>query len=159
MYKLYLCNIMRIVIQRCSRASVSVADELKGAIGAGFAVLVGVESGDTMEDASWLAAKTAGLRVFADADGVMNLPLEAVGGRVLAVSQFTLTASTRKGNRPSYIRAARGEEAIGLYDAYCREVERLTGTEVARGVFGADMQVEILNDGPVTIIIDSRLRE
>ncbi|MDE6305476.1 MAG: D-tyrosyl-tRNA(Tyr) deacylase [Muribaculaceae bacterium] len=150
---------MRIVIQRCSRASVSVAGETVGSVGTGMAVLVGVESGDSMDDAVWLAAKTAGLRIFSDAAGVMNLPLGEVDGRVLAVSQFTLTASTRKGNRPSYIRAARGAEASALYDAYCAEVERLTGTEVARGVFGADMQVEILNDGPVTIIIDSRLRE
>ena len=150
---------MRIVIQRCGRASVSVDGQTVGAVGRGLAVLVGVETGDTADDAAWLAAKTAGLRVFADADGVMNLPIGAVDGRVLAVSQFTLTASTRKGNRPSYIRAARGDEARGLYEAYCTELERLTGTEVARGVFGADMQVEILNDGPVTIIIDSRLRE
>ncbi len=150
---------MRIVIQRCRRASVSVAGETVGSVGTGMAVLVGVESGDSMDDAVWLAAKTAGLRIFSDAAGVMNLPLGEVDGRVLAVSQFTLTASTRKGNRPSYIRAARGAEASALYDAYCAEVERLTGTEVARGVFGADMQVEILNDGPVTIIIDSRLRE
>jgi D-tyrosyl-tRNA(Tyr) deacylase len=122
-------------------------------------VLVGVETGDTHADAEWLAAKTVGLRVFADAEGVMNLPLAAVGGRVLAVSQFTLTASTRKGNRPSYIRAAHGDEAKALYEDYCTELERLTSTKVERGVFGADMQVEILNDGPVTIIIDSRLKE
>jgi len=138
---------------------VSVDGRTVGAVGRGLAVLVGVETGDTADDAAWLAAKTAGLRVFDDADGVMNMPIGAVGGHVLAVSQFTLTASTRKGNRPSYIRAARGDEARGLYEAYCAELERLTGTEVARGVFGADMQVEILNDGPVTIIIDSRLRE
>lgn len=150
---------MRIVIQRCRNASVSVDGRIVGAVDRGFAVLVGVETGDTVADAHWLAAKTAALRVFADADGVMNLPLEAVGGRVLAVSQFTLTASTRKGNRPSYIRAAHGDEARTLYEAYCTEVERLTATEVARGIFGADMQVAILNDGPVTIIIDSRLRE
>lgn len=147
------------MIQRCSRASVSVGGTTTGAIGTGLAVLVGVETGDSRTDAEWLAAKTAGLRVFSDADGVMNLPLAAVGGRILAVSQFTLTASTRKGNRPSYIRAAHGDDARELYDAYCEELERLTATEVARGVFGADMQMEILNDGPVTIIIDSRLRE
>lgn len=150
---------MRIVIQRAARASVSIDGRLVSEIGAGLLVLVGVEEGDTESDAAWLAQKTAALRIFADADGVMNRSVVQTGGQVLAVSQFTLTASTRKGNRPSYIRAAGHELATALYDAYCRLTGEAVGTEVKRGVFGADMQVELVNDGPVTIIIDSRLRE
>ncbi len=122
-------------------------------------VLVGVDTGDTIDDARWLADKTAALRIFDDADGVMNLPVTAVGGEVLAVSQFTLTASTRKGNRPSYIRAARPEQSLPLYETYCTMVAERLGRPVARGVFGADMQVALVNDGPVTIIIDSHLKE
>lgn len=150
---------MRIVIQRVSRASVSIDGKIHSSIGHGLMVLVGVEAGDTPEDVEWLAAKTAGLRIFDDDDGVMNLSVADIGGEVMAVSQFTLTASTRKGNRPSYIRAARHETAVPLYEAYCRNIERLTGRTPATGVFGADMQVSLVNDGPVTIIIDSRLRE
>ena len=149
---------MRIVIQRVTEASVSVDGEVKGAIGPGLMVLVGVEVGDTEADAEWLASKTAGLRIFNDPEGVMNLSVVQAGGRILAISQFTLTASTRKGNRPSYIQAAGHEVAVPLYDLYCRRVGELTGTTVERGVFGADMQVVLVNDGPVTIIIDSRLR-
>lgn len=122
-------------------------------------VLVGVEQGDTPDDARWLAAKTAGLRIFADEAGVMNRSVVDVEGQVLAVSQFTLTASTRKGNRPSYIRAAGHDLAVPLYELYCDEVARLTSRPTARGVFGADMQVFLVNDGPVTIIIDSNLKE
>jgi len=150
---------MRIVIQRAARASVSIAGEKVASIGRGLMVLVGVEEGDTEADARWLAAKTLGLRVFDDEAGVMNLSVEQTHGCILAVSQFTLNASTRKGNRPSYIRAAGHDVAIPLYELYCAECGRLTGREVATGVFGADMQVELVNDGPVTIIIDSRLRE
>ena len=150
---------MRIVIQRVSRASVAVDGEVLGAVGTGFAVLVGVAVGDTPDDAGWLAAKTASLRVFDDENGVMNRSLADVDGRVLAVSQFTLHASTRKGNRPSYIHAMPGNDAQPLYEAYCAEVERLTGHPVARGRFGAHMEVALVNDGPVTIIIDSRLKE
>lgn len=150
---------MRLVIQRAKKASVTVAGELISSIGPGLMVLVGVETGDTPADAEWLAAKTAALRIFDDADGVMNRSILDCGGDVMAVSQFTLTASTRKGNRPSYIRAARGEEASGLYDLYCRLVAEKTGRPVARGIFGADMQVALVNDGPVTIIIDTRLKE
>ncbi|MDE5791467.1 MAG: D-tyrosyl-tRNA(Tyr) deacylase [Muribaculaceae bacterium] len=150
---------MRIVIQRVSEARVSVNGDVKGEIGKGLMVLVGVESGDTEADAEWLAQKTAGLRIFNDPEGVMNLSVEQTGGEVLAVSQFTLTASTRKGNRPSYIRAAGHDLAVPLYDIYCRKVEEKLGKEVKRGVFGADMKVSLINDGPVTIIIDSRLRE
>lgn len=122
-------------------------------------VLVGVETGDSIDDARWLADKTVALRIFDDHQGVMNLSVRDTGGEVLAVSQFTLMASTRKGNRPSYIRAARPPEAPELYDAYCTMVEQAIGKTVKKGVFGADMQVALVNDGPVTIIIDSRLRE
>ena len=150
---------MRIVIQRVTRASVSIGGELHSSIGRGLMVLVGVEHGDEPADAAWLAAKTAALRIFADEAGVMNRSVTDVGGEVLAVSQFTLTASTRKGNRPSYIRAAGHDVATALYEAYCSEVTRLTGKTAATGVFGSDMQVELVNDGPVTIIIDSKLKE
>lgn len=150
---------MRVVLQRVTEASVAISGEIRSAIGRGLLVLVGVEQGDTADDADWLARKTATLRIFDDAEGVMNRSVVDVGGDVLAVSQFTLTASTRKGNRPSYIRAAGHETAIPLYEAYCAGVGRETGREVKRGVFGADMQVSLVNDGPVTIIIDSRLKE
>ena len=150
---------MRVVIQRVRHASVTVDNQAVSAIGQGLLVLVGVENGDTSADAEWLAAKTVALRIFDDADGVMNRSVLDIGGEVLAVSQFTLTASTRKGNRPSYIRAARGEEANTLYETYCQLVADRIGRPVGRGIFGADMQVSLLNDGPVTIIIDSRLRE
>lgn len=122
-------------------------------------VLVGVEQEDTPEDVDYVARKTASLRIFPDGEGVMNRSVMDVGGEVLAVSQFTLTASTRKGNRPSYIRAATHEPAVRFYDMYCDRLRELTGRPTARGVFGADMQVELINDGPVTIIIDSRLKE
>lgn len=150
---------MRIVIQRVSEARVSVDGDVKGEIGKGLMVLVGVETGDTEADAEWLAQKTVGLRIFNDNEGVMNLSVAQTDGDVLAVSQFTLTASTRKGNRPSYIRAAGHELAVPLYEAYCRLVGEKLGREVKRGVFGADMQVGLVNDGPVTIVIDSRLKE
>jgi D-tyrosyl-tRNA(Tyr) deacylase len=150
---------MRLVIQRCLEASVSIEGKLVAAIGQGLMVLVGVETSDTQADAAWLAAKTAGLRIFDDAQGVMNLSVKDVGGDILAVSQFTLTASTRKGNRPSDIRAAGHETAIPLYEAYCQLLQEEIGKEVKKGVFGANMQVALVNDGPVTIIIDSRIRE
>lgn len=150
---------MRLVIQRVSGASVSVGGEVKGSIGAGLLVLVGVENGDTEVDAEWLAAKTAALRIFDDENGVMNRSVADTGGSVLAVSQFTLTASTRKGNRPSYIRAAGHELAVPLYEKYCALLESALGRKTEKGVFGADMEVKLVNDGPVTIIIDSRLRE
>ena len=150
---------MRIVIQRVSSASVCVDGSVVSKIGRGLMILVGVENGDTEEDAAWLASKAARLRIFDDADGVMNLSVTDVGGELLAVSQFTLTASTRKGNRPSYIRAAGHETAVPLYERFCRMLEQESGAQVRKGVFGADMQVELVNDGPVTIIIDSRLRE
>lgn len=150
---------MRIVIQRVRHASVSIEGEVHGSIGQGLLVLVGVENGDTIDDARWLADKTVALRIFNDENGVMNRSVIDIGGEVLSISQFTLTASTRKGNRPSYIRAAEHELATQLYEAYTDMVRQRLGRPVPTGVFGADMQVELLNDGPVTIIIDSRLRE
>lgn len=143
------------MIQRVSRASVTVEGELLSSIGKGLLVLVGVATDDSESDAEWLARKTASLRIFDDDKGVMNLSVMDVGGEVLAVSQFTLLASTRKGNRPSYINAAGHEKAVPLYDLYCRKVEEATGKPVKRGRFGADMKVELLNDGPVTIVMES----
>lgn len=150
---------MRLVIQRVSQASVTVDGEVKSAIGDGLMVLVGVEHGDTLDDVKWLVGKTVALRIFDDENGVMNRSVIDAGGEVLAVSQFTLTASTRKGNRPSYIRAAGHDVAVPLYEAYCKQVSEALGKETGRGVFGADMKVELINDGPVTIIIDSKLKE
>lgn len=150
---------MRLVIQRVSNASVTVGGRTVSGIGRGLLVLVGVENGDTEEDVKWLAGKTVGLRIFDDDNGVMNLSVTDIGGEVLAVSQFTLTASTRKGNRPSYIRAAGHDLAIPLYEKYCDEVSAAIGKPVGKGVFGADMKVSLLNDGPVTIIIDSKIKE
>lgn len=150
---------MRLVIQRVSRASVSIGGEIHSAIGLGLMVLVGIADGDTEEDVRWLAAKTAAMRIFPDGNGVMNRSVLDTGGDILAVSQFTLNASTRKGNRPSYIRAAGHDLAIPLYELYCKLTSEAIGKNVATGVFGADMQVELINDGPVTIIIDSVLRE
>lgn len=150
---------MRIVIQRVTSASVTIDGTMISEIGQGMMVLVGVEDGDTDDDCRWLAAKTAALRIFDDENGVMNRSIIDVGGEILAVSQFTLTASTRKGNRPSYIRAAGHELATRLYELYVSETSRLLGRPTLTGRFGADMQVGLVNSGPVTIIIDSRLRE
>ena len=150
---------MRLVIQRVSKASVCVDSELVSEIGRGLMVLVGIETGDSEEDLHWLDAKTASLRNFEDEQGVMNRSVLDTGGEVMAVSQFTLTASTKKGNRPSYIRAMRPEEAAPMYDRFCSELESVLGKPVKKGIFGADMKVSLVNDGPVTIIIDSRLRE
>lgn len=150
---------MRIVIQRVKEASVTIDGKLHSAVKNGYMVLVGVREGDSEDDARWLAMKTVNLRVFDDENGVMNRNILDAGGQVLAVSQFTLNASTKKGNRPSYIHAAGHELAVPLYELYCKEVEQLMSKEVKRGVFGANMQVSLINDGPVTIIIDSRLRE
>ena len=150
---------MRIVIQRVKEASVTIDGKLHSAVKNGYMVLVGVREGDSEDDARWLAMKTVNLRVFDDENGVMNRNILDAGGQVLAVSQFTLNASTKKGNRPSYIHAAGHELAVPLYELYCKEVEQLMSKEVKRGVFGAEMQVALINDGPVTIIIDSRQRE
>jgi len=150
---------MRIVIQRVRNASVTIDGRMHSQIGPGMMVLVGVREGDTLDDVKWLAAKTVALRIYDDDNGVMNRSIVDAGGEVLAVSQFTLNASTKKGNRPSYIHAAGHELAVPLYEAYCEQVQQLVGREVKRGIFGADMQVALVNDGPVTIIIDSKLKE
>ena len=150
---------MRLVIQRVKEASVSIDGEKVSAIGKGLLVLVGVETGDTEEDVKWLVGKTAGLRIFDDENGVMNKSIQDIDGEALAVSQFTLTASTRRGNRPSYIRAAGHELAVPLYEKYCDSLAETLGKPVGRGVFGADMKVALVNDGPVTIIIDSKLKD
>lgn len=150
---------MRIVIQRVLNASVSIDNKLYSSVNQGLMVLVGVAEGDTEQDVEWLAAKAANMRIFDDENGVMNRSVIDVGGEVLAVSQFTLNASTKKGNRPSYIHAAGHETAIPLYDKFCERVQELIDREVKRGVFGADMQVSLINDGPVTIIVDSKLKE
>ena len=150
---------MRIVIQRVKCASVTIEGKVYGKIDDGLMVLVGVTEGDSAPDVQWLAQKLVNLRIFDDENGVMNRSVIDVGGNVLAVSQFTLYASTKKGNRPSYIHAAGHELAVPLYEDFCNTVEQLLGRKVERGVFGAYMQVELINDGPVTIIIDSKQRE
>lgn len=150
---------MRIVIQRVLNASVSIEGKLHSAIDKGLMILVGVAEGDTEQDMEWLAAKAANMRIFDDENGVMNRSVIDVAGEVLAVSQFTLNASTKKGNRPSYIHAAGHDLAVPLYEKFCERVQELIGREVKRGVFGADMQVSLINDGPVTIIVDSKLKE
>ena len=150
---------MRIVIQRVQRASVTIDNQLFSEIGAGLMILVGVREGDELADMKWLAAKTANMRIFDDENGVMNRSVMDVDGEILAVSQFTLNASTKKGNRPSYIHAAGHDVAIPLYEGFCAELEAITGKPVKRGQFGADMKVELINDGPVTIIVDSKLKE
>ena len=150
---------MRTVIQRVSRASVTIGGACKSAIGEGFLILVGIEEADTQEDADWLCKKIIGLRVFDDENGVMNKSVLEVQGDLLVVSQFTLMASTKKGNRPSYIRAARHETAIPLYEYFCNELSIALGKEVKTGEFGADMKVELLNNGPVTICMDTKNKE
>ncbi|MGV3637823.1 MAG: D-aminoacyl-tRNA deacylase [Flavobacteriales bacterium] len=150
---------MRAVVQRVSEAAVDIGGQRRADIRLGLLVLLGVEVGDTEEDLEWLCGKIARLRVFADAAGVMNLDIQQVHGDILLVSQFTLHASTVKGNRPSYIRAARPEEAIPLYERAQACFARLLGRPVRTGEFGAHMHVHLINDGPVTIIIDSKLRE
>jgi D-aminoacyl-tRNA deacylase len=150
---------MRVVIQRVSQASVSIQDTITGKIGPGLLVLVGIEESDNPEDIEWLCGKIVRLRIFADSDGIMNLPVTEIDGEVLVVSQFTLHASTKKGNRPSYIRAARPEIAVPLYEKFLQQLERDLGKPVQKGEFGAMMQVSLVNDGPVTILIDSKSRE
>ena len=150
---------MRIVVQRVSRASVEVEEQVKGSIGRGLLVLVGIEEADTGEDVEWIAGKIVHLRIFPDKQGVMNKSCLETGGEILLISQFTLHALTKKGNRPSYIRAARPEIAIPLYEQLIQALTTLLGKSVATGVFGADMQVSLINDGPVTIWMDSKNKE
>jgi len=152
-------EIVRAVIQRVREGSVAINGQIKSAIGPGLLVLLGIEEADGSEDVEWLSGKIIRLRVFNDDQGVMNRFVQETGGEILVVSQFTLHASTRKGNRPSYIRAARPEIAIPLYEAFVRKLAEELGKPVATGEFGADMKVALINDGPVTILIDTKLRE
>jgi len=147
---------MRAVVQRVAEASVTIAGQSSGRIGRGLLVLVGVEQGDGGPDAERLATKIAALRIFADAEGKMNRSVTEIGGEMLVVSQFTLLADTHRGNRPSFVRAARPEEAVPLYEHLLSAIELATGRPPQRGVFAADMQVALVNDGPVTIVIDTR---
>ncbi len=150
---------MRLVIQRAVKADVVANGKLNGAIGKGLLVLVGIETADNEEDVEWLAAKLVQMRIFSDDAGLMNLSVQDIGGEIMVVSQFTLHASTKKGNRPSFINAARPEQAIPLYEAFIKRVEYLLGKRVQTGIFGADMQVSLQNDGPVTIFVDSKNKE
>ena len=150
---------MRVVIQRVSRAGVTINDKLHAGIGAGLLVLLGIEDEDTEDDVEWLSNKIVNLRIFNDEEGVMNRSLTEMQGECLLISQFTLHASTKKGNRPSYIRASKPPVAIPLYEKMIARLSALLSTTISTGVFGADMKVELLNDGAVTIIIDSKNRE
>lgn len=150
---------MRVLIQKVIQASVTIDGELKSSIGKGMLVLVGVEDSDNENDIEWLVKKTVNLRIFDDAKGVMNLSVIDVKGEVLVVSQFTLMASTAKGNRPSYIKAARPEISVPVYEKFIEKMEEAIGKKVMTGKFGADMKVELINDGPVTIAIDSKRKE
>jgi len=157
--KIKYSNSMRVVIQRVSKASVSINGQLKAFIGKGLLLLVGVENADTSEDIDFLVKKIINLRIFNDTNGVMNCSVLEVEGEILCVSQFTLHASTKKGNRPSYIRSAKPDQAIPMYNAFCNELEKAIKYPIKTGEFGANMQVELINDGPVTICIDSKNKE
>lgn len=150
---------MRIVIQRVKHASVTIDGNVKSAIQQGYLILLGIGEDDNEEDISWLVKKVIGLRVFDDEQGVMNKSIMEVDGEILVVSQFTLMASYKKGNRPSYLRAARHEISIPLYNKFCKELSQALGKTVGEGEFGADMKVELLNDGPVTICMDTKNKE
>ena len=150
---------MRAVLQRVSRASVTIEGAVRSSIGTGMLVLLGCENADTMEDISWLTHKIANLRIFDDDDGVMNKSILDVGGDILVVSQFMLWASYKKGNRPSYLRAGSHEVTVPLYEAFVKDMEKELGKPVMTGEFGADMKVELLNDGPVTICMDTKNKE
>ena len=150
---------MRAVIQRVATASCAVSNEVTGAIDAGFLVLLGIEDADNDDDLQWLAQKIVNLRVFADENGLMNKALADINGSILLISQFTLFAQTKKGNRPSFMRAARPEKAIPLYEKMIETLEKLTSKKVETGIFGAEMKISLVNDGPVTIIIDTKNKE
>ncbi|MFC0518600.1 D-aminoacyl-tRNA deacylase [Mucilaginibacter angelicae] len=150
---------MRAVLQRVTQASCTVDGKITGEIGAGFLVLLGIEDADTAEDLQWLANKITGMRVFGDENGLMNKALADIDGGILLISQFTLFAQTKKGNRPSFLRAAKPEKAIPMYEQMIQALEALTGKKVAAGIFGADMKINLLNDGPVTIIMDTKDRD
>lgn len=150
---------MKVVIQRVREASVSIRGAVHSRIGQGLLILVGIEDRDGEEDIEFLTNKVSNLRIFDDSEGVMNLSIKDIAGEVLVVSQFTLMASTKKGNRPSYIKASRPEVAIPLYESFCHSLSEKLGKPVAEGVFGADMQVALINDGPVTILMDTHNKE
>jgi D-tyrosyl-tRNA(Tyr) deacylase len=150
---------MRIVLQRVSEAAVKIDNQIIGEISQGLLLLVGIEHEDDKPDADWLIQKVIGMRIFSDADDKMNLSIKEIKGEFLVVSQFTLHASTKKGNRPSFIQAARPEKAIPLYDYFCEQLQEVSESKVQTGKFGADMKVSLVNDGPVTIVIDSKNRE
>lgn len=150
---------MRVLIQRVSAASVEIENQIKSSIKTGLLVLVGIEEADSTNDCDWLTSKIVNLRIFDDENSVMNLSVNDIGGEVLVISQFTLHALTQKGNRPSYIKAAKHETAIPLYDYFCKSISEKLSREVETGVFGADMQVSLVNNGPVTIWMDSKNRE
>ena len=150
---------MRAVIQRVSQASVRVDDRITGSVGPGLLVFLGIEDADQQEDIDWLSNKILNLRIFNDENGVMNISVKDFGGSILLVSQFTLHASTKKGNRPSYIRASKPDFAVPMYEKMKNRLEEESGKTVEAGIFGADMKVDLLNDGPVTIFIDTRNRE
>ena len=150
---------MRVVIQRVKEASVTVANEIIGSIEGGLMVLVGIENADTKDDIEWLANKITGMRIFDDNEGVMNLSIKETGGDILLISQFTLHASTKKGNRPSYTAAAKPDVAIPLYESFIQQLNKDLGKPVETGKFGADMKVALVNDGPVTIMLDSKNKE
>lgn len=150
---------MKTVIQRVAHSSVTVEDTIVASIQQGLLVLVGIEEADTLEDIQWLSSKIVNLRIFGDADGVMNLSVKDTDGDIIVISQFTLQASTKKGNRPSYLKAAKHEIAIPMYERFVQEVEQQLGKKVQTGIFAADMKVSLLNDGPVTIVMDSKNKE
>jgi D-aminoacyl-tRNA deacylase len=150
---------MRAVIQRVNRANVSIDTKVHAAIKEGLLVLLGIEDADTGEDIEWLSGKIVNLRIFNDKDGIMNISIKEIGGNILLISQFTLHASTKKGNRPSYIKASKPDVAVPLYEKMIHQLSADLGREIKSGIFGADMKVELLNDGPVTIIIDTKNRE
>lgn len=150
---------MRIVIQRVQHASVTINNTVKSAIGKGFLILLGICAEDSSEDIDWLVRKVVALRVFDDENGVMNKPITDIDGEILVISQFTLFASYKKGNRPSWLRAAGHDISIPLYEEFCKKLSEALGKEVGRGEFGADMKVELLNDGPVTICMDTKNKE
>lgn len=150
---------MRAVLQRVTEASCKVNGEITGQIGVGFLVMLGIEDADTIDDLNWLANKIAGMRVFGDENGLMNKALADISGDILLISQFTLFAQTKKGNRPSFIRAAKPDKAIPMYEQMIKTLETITGRKVAAGIFGADMKISLLNDGPVTIVMDTRDKE
>lgn len=150
---------MRIIIQRCANASVTINNGVKAAINKGYLILLGIEESDTKDDANWLIHKVINLRIFDDEQGVMNKSIMEIGGEILVISQFTLFASYKKGNRPSWLRAAKHEISVPLYEYFCNELSNKLGRPVGTGEFGADMKVALVNNGPVTICMDSKAKE